>query len=161
LNVVPLRVPPLRERKEDLAQLAAYFLAEIAERSGRRALVLADDGLEILKTLDFPGNVRQLKNLLEGAHVFADGPSIGRAELERILEAGPALSSPPSAARAGAQDPFDVATFEDFKNVSEALYFQKKLAENGGNVKRTAELLGMQRSHLYKKLDRYGLKGSG
>ena len=58
----------------------------------------------------------------------------------------------------GGHDPNDAATFEEFKNLSEKLFFERRLARNDGNIKRTAEELGMQRSHLYKKLDRYGLR---
>ena len=102
--------------------------------------------------------MRQLRNLLEGADVFANGTSITRGNLESILEGGPALSAVPTGRIAGADDPFHCETFEEFKNVSEKLFFQSKLDENNGNVKRTAERLGMQRSHLYKKLDRYELR---
>jgi DNA-binding NtrC family response regulator len=159
LNVVPLRVPSLRERPEDIPLLAAHFLERIARRQGRSPLVLDEAAAAFLSSLPFPGNVRQLKNLLEAAFVFAgDSDVLQRADLESLLENGPALSAPPSAARLGQDDPFASSNFEDFKNASEALYFKLKLEENGGNVKRTAERLGMQRSHLYKKLDRYGLK---
>ncbi|MBL8861821.1 MAG: sigma-54-dependent Fis family transcriptional regulator [Planctomycetes bacterium] len=167
LNVVPLRVPALRERREDVPALAAHFLREIAARSGRTPLALRPEALELLRGLDWPGNVRQLKNLLEGAAVFASGPELARSDLEAMLENGPGLAAvPPSAAVGYAtapggpkpDDPFAAETFEDFKNRSEMLFIQRKLAENGGNVKRTAERLGMQRSHMYKKLDRYGLK---
>ncbi len=158
LNVVPLSVPPLRERREDVPTLAAHFLRQIAERTGRAVPPLEKGALDLLASLDFPGNVRQLRNLLEGACVLSDGPSITRADLERILENGPALAPPAVAAAAAGSNPFDTATFEEFKDSSEALFFQRKLTENGGNVKRTAELLGMQRSHLYKKLARYGLR---
>ncbi len=157
LSVIPLRVPPLRERRADVAPLARRFLEEVAERTGRRPRALDDDALRLLEGLSFPGNVRQLRNLMEAANVLAED-GIGRADLERILESGPALSAPGGADSAGGEDPFDAPSFEDFKNQSEALFFRRKLAENDGNVKRTAELLGMQRSHLYKKLDRYGLK---
>jgi two-component system nitrogen regulation response regulator NtrX len=158
LNVVPLRVPPLRERREDIPVLARHFLQEIARRTGRRPRDLEPDALALLSELSFPGNVRQLKNLIEAAHVFAEG-AIGRADLERILANGPALSGAGRAAGGEAgSDPFGAETFEQFKNDSEAAFFRLKLAENEGNVKRTAERLGMQRSHLYKKLDRYGLK---
>ena len=102
--------------------------------------------------------MRQLRNLLEGACVLAAGPAITRADLERILENGPALSAPATASGIGADDPFQAPTFEEFKDRSEAAFFARKLAANGGNIKRTAEELGMQRSHLYKKLDRYGLR---
>ncbi len=159
LNVVPLRVPALRERPEDVPALARRFLAELASRSGRAPLVLDDEAMALLISLPYPGNVRQLRNLLEGASVLADGPTITRATLEGILEGGAALSVPPTAsALPAADDPFGAPTFEQFKDRSEALFIRRKLAENDGNIKRTAELLGMQRSHLYKKLDRYGLR---
>ena len=160
LNVVPLRVPPLRERIEDVPLLAKKFLAEIAQRTGRSPHALEPAAVELLMSLDYPGNVRQLKNLLEGASVFAKAADISRANLEQILAGGPALATvPPASARfAPGVDPFACPTFEEFKNQSEMLFIQLKLAENEGNVKRTAERLGMQRSHLYKELDRYGLK---
>lgn len=157
LNVVPLRVPSLRERPEDIPVLAAHFLRELGSRVGRVPHALADDTLALLATLEFPGNVRQLRNLLEGASVLAEGPTLSRADLERILENGSARSTPTRAV-ASSSDVFATATFEEFKDRSEAEFFRRKLAENDGNVKRTAELLGMQRSHLYKKLERYGLK---
>jgi two-component system, NtrC family, nitrogen regulation response regulator NtrX len=160
LNVVPLRVPPLRERLEDVPLLARKFLEHIASRAGRSAHVLAPGATELLMSLDYPGNVRQLKNLLEGASVFAQGPEITRADLEQILAGGQALTPIPSAAErfSPGADPFACATFEEFKEKSEMLFIQLKLSENEGNVKRTAERLNMQRSHLYKKLDRFGLK---
>jgi two-component system nitrogen regulation response regulator NtrX len=158
LNVVPLRIPPLRERLEDVPALARAFLQEIAARSGRAPRSLEPAAETLLRTLDFPGNVRQLKNLLEGADVFAQGAEITREDLERLLADGPGLAPSPTGSPASGSDPFASPTFEEFKNASEALFFRRKLAENEGNVKRTAERLGMQRSHLYKKLERYGLK---
>jgi len=160
LNVVPLHLPPLRERPEDVPALARHFLSEIGSRSGRAARSLAPQALALLGGLDWPGNVRQLRNLLEGANVFAQGSEITRADLEQILETGPGLAAPASVlpAQSTGADPFRAQTFEEFKDASEKLFIQRKLAENEGNVKRTAEQLGMQRSHLYKKLDRFGLK---
>ncbi|HVS19271.1 MAG TPA: sigma-54 dependent transcriptional regulator [Planctomycetota bacterium] len=158
LNVVPLRVPALREHPGDIQALCEHFLRRIAERTGRAVFALEDGALEFLRSLDWPGNVRQLRNLLEGACVLADGTSIARADLERILENGPALSSATAAVVDKIGDPFRAASFEEFKDRSEALFFSRQLAERGGNIKRTAEELGMQRSHLYKKLDRYGLR---
>jgi len=158
LNVVPLHVPPLRERAGDISLLSEHFLREIAQRTGRRSLRLSSDARKLLETQSFPGNVRQLRNQIEAAHVFADGEEIGAADVERILENGRGLNPPARAGGSSGEDPFDAPTFEEFKNQSEALFFRRKLAENDGNVKRTAEHLGMQRSHLYKKLDRYHLK---
>ncbi|MFT5462289.1 MAG: two-component system nitrogen regulation response regulator NtrX [Planctomycetota bacterium] len=156
LNVVPLHVPALRERLEDVPLLAERFLELIATRTGRAAPPINPDALEILGSLPYPGNVRQLKNLIEAAHVFADDAITG-ADVQRILNNGPSLSSPRNGT-SETEDPFAAETFEAFKNESEALFFRRKLEENSGNVKRTAEQLSMQRSHLYKKLDRYDLK---
>jgi len=158
LNVVPLRIPPLRERREDILPLAHHFLEAAATRAGRRAHVLSEAAAARLESLDYPGNVRQLKNLLEGACVFADDATLEAADVDRILEAGPAMASPSGAYDSAETDPFQARTFEEFKDKSEALFFRQKLEANGGNVKRTAEELGMQRSHMYKKLDRYGLR---
>ncbi len=158
LNVVPLVVPPLRERREDILPLAEHFMARSAARVGRSPLKLAKDTQERLMTLDYPGNVRQLKNLLEGASVFAEGEALRALDLEHILTAGPAMSAP-ELVDSPTNNPFQATTFEEFKDRSEALFFRRKLEEFGGNVKRTSEQLGMQRSHLYKKLDRYGLRG--
>ncbi len=160
LNVVPLHLPPLRERREDVPALARHFLAQIGSRSGRAARSLAPQALALLASLDWPGNVRQLRNLLEGANVFAQGSEITRADLQQLLETGPGLAPPASAPVSPARtaDPFAARSFEEFKDLSEKLFIELKLAENEGNVKRTAEQLGMQRSHLYKKLDRFGLK---
>jgi len=157
LDVVPLRVPPLRERRQDIAALSAHFLAQIAERTGFSPRGLAPEAVRRLESLDYPGNVRQLRNLLEGAGVFAQGQELSAADLDQILAGGPAMSSP-TASLLGGTDPFQSPTFEQFKDASEALFFRLKLEENDGNVKRTSERLGMQRSHLYKKLDRYGLR---
>ncbi len=158
LNVVPLRVPPLRERMEDLPALAEYFLADVAARQGRTPYELAQDALEFLRGLEYPGNVRQLRNLIEGGCALAPTSVITRADLEPIAGNGVGLFAHSGAALGGASDPFQAQTFEEFKDKSEALFIQLRLAKNGGNVKRTAEELGMQRSHLYKKLDRYGLR---
>ncbi|MBM3976791.1 MAG: sigma-54-dependent Fis family transcriptional regulator [Planctomycetes bacterium] len=159
LNVIPLRVPSLRDRIADIGPLAEQFLRQIGERSGRAARTLSADAIAYLGSLSWPGNVRQLRNAIEAAYVFAEGDEIARADLEQVFENGPALAAPKTAAALPAgEDPFRAPTFEEFKNQSEALFIRLKLAENDGNVKRTAEQLGMQRSHMYKKLERYGLK---
>ncbi len=158
LNVVPLSLAPLRERREDILPLAAHFLERAAARAGRAPLELSKEAVQLLESLEYPGNVRQLKNLLEGASVFSDGEELRAQDLEHILSAGPAMSSPGTPITRGADDPYGAQTFEEFKDRSEALFFRQKLESYGGNVKRTAEELGMQRSHLYKKLERYGLR---
>ncbi|MDP6408703.1 MAG: sigma-54 dependent transcriptional regulator [Planctomycetota bacterium] len=159
LNVVPLHVPPLTERRRDIGPLARHFLDQIAERTGFSQRDLSAEAIERLESLAYPGNVRQLRNLLEGASVFATGPELGLDDLDQILAAGPGTATPDDAHTKAGADPFGAPTFEEFKDASEALFFRLKLDENDGNIKRTAERLGMQRSHLYKKLDRYHLRG--
>ena len=158
LNVVPLRVPALRERAEDVPLLVQYFLESIAERTGRSPQQIDEAALKLLAEQPWPGNVRQLRNVLEGASVFGDGEVIARADIEEVLASGPSLTPSTYAPGSGGSDPFSVQTFEEFKEVSEALFFRQKLAHYEGNIKKTAEELGMQRSHLYKKLDRYRLR---
>jgi two-component system nitrogen regulation response regulator NtrX len=160
LAVVPLFVPPLRERKEDLPALARHFLAQVAARDGRLPQALSAEAADLLAEEEWPGNVRQLKNLLEAAVVLCDEPEIGRAQLEELLAPARAgrASARPGSQSDGAEQAFAAETFEEFKDRSERLYLARKLAENEGNVKRTAERLGMQRSHLYKKIERHGLR---
>jgi two-component system nitrogen regulation response regulator NtrX len=158
LNVVPFEVPALRDHREDVASLADHFLAQMAERTGRAPLALTPEAVQQLMQHEWPGNVRQLRNLLEGAAVFSDDGVIGLKEIEHMLAAGPSLNPPPSAHDSAREDPYEAGTFEEFKNLSEAHFFRMRLERNEGNIKRTAEELGMQRSHLYKKLDRYSLR---
>ncbi|HJM57817.1 MAG: Fis family transcriptional regulator [Planctomycetes bacterium] len=158
LNVVPFEVPALRDHREDVASLAEHFLAQMAERTGRAALALSSEAVQQLMQHEWPGNVRQLRNLLEGAAVFADDGVIGLKEIEHMLAAGPSLAPLASAHDSAREDPYEAGTFEEFKNLSEAQFFRMRLERNEGNIKRTAEELGMQRSHLYKKLDRYSLR---
>jgi two-component system nitrogen regulation response regulator NtrX len=158
LNVIPQQLMPLRSRREDILPLAKHFLGQAAERAGRHTRVLTPQAEQKLRELDYPGNVRQLKNLLEGACVFAAEDTLGVEDLDRILGMGPAMSTPSSNGVPGESNPSDAESFEAFKDLSEAAFFRRKLEENSGNIKRTAERLGMQRSHLYKKLDRYDLR---
>ena len=157
LNVVALEVPPLRSRPEDVPLIARHLLERQAERIGRSPLVLAADAEDALMSHPWPGNVRQLRNILEAAAIFCDDQRIVGEDIARVLANGPALT-PAGSANASEDSPFEAETFEQFKNEAEALFFERRLERNGGNVKRTAEGLGMQRSHLYKKLDRYGLR---
>ena len=156
LNVVTIEVPALRDRAEDIPLIARHLLERQAERIGRSPLSLSPDAEAALRAHGWPGNVRQLRNILEAAAIFSDEQRITGEDVARVLATGPALTS--SAAASDSDGPFEAATFEEFKNAAEALFFRRRLERNDGNVKRTAEELGMQRSHLYKKLDRYGLR---
>jgi two-component system nitrogen regulation response regulator NtrX len=151
LHVVRLHVPALRERLEDLPQLAGFFLEQACARNGLPVRTLQAPALDWLRGQAFPGNVRQLKNLLEGAAIVAEGPEITVADLQAML------AQPPGRA-AGAPDWFAYASLEEFRAATEKEFIRRKILENHGNIKRTAERIGIQRSNLYKRLDRYGLK---
>ena len=147
LNVIQLHLPPLRERREDVPVLANYFLDKLATARGvARVPVLAPETLEVLTRYDWPGNVRELENALERAAVLATGDTIGPQALpERVREA----PRPRLATEETAQNP----TME----VVERAYIQWVLQAEGGNKTRAAEVLGIDPSTLYRKLNRYGI----
>jgi len=149
LNVVPIRIPPLRERRSDIKLLAEYFLKEVAGELGRSPKKLAPDALGVLTDYAWPGNVRELRNLIERLCILTMGEVI-RAEdlppLELLREEDVR------------KDPFGLRTYQEFKDFMEKEYLVKKLRENNGNVSRTARQLDMQRSNLYKKLEKYGIE---
>jgi len=150
LNVVELRCPALRERRGDVALLAGAFLEEAIKRNGIAARSLSEAALEALARNDWPGNVRQLKNVVEHLAILAPDLVVTDADVARALGG----STTPTM-----EDPYrSVKTFEEFKDTAEREFLERRLLENNWNVKRTAELLGMQRSNLYKKIEKYQLK---
>lgn len=152
LHVVRVHLPPLRERPDDIAVLADHFLLAATKRNGLGQKRLAKPALAWLRGQAWPGNVRQLKNVLEGAAVLSDDTEIGVADLEGNAPPQPGRSSE------GQTDWFGYARLEDFRAATEKEFLRRKLLEFNGNIKRTAENIELQRSNLYKKLDRYGLK---
>jgi two-component system nitrogen regulation response regulator NtrX len=153
LNVVEIHLPPLHERREDVPLLARHFLTEACRRNEIATRKLAPECESWLSAQTYDGNVRQLRNLMERLAILANGDPIPAAEAQRLM-------SPRKAAEAaGSADPFsDCDTFEDFKNLSEKLFLERKLLENNGNIKRTAERLQMMRSNLYKKIEKHQLR---
>jgi len=153
LNVVPIQVPPLRERLEDIPLLMEYFLKDASVRNGvHPAPRVTDAAYEVLRKGTWPGNIRQLRNFVERLVILQSQPVIDAEDVESSMGKG----------ADSVWDLFDsVATFEEFKEKSERLFFRRKLEAHEWNVKRTADALGMQRSNLYKKIDRYGLKKPG
>ncbi len=152
LHVVRIHLPPLRERGEDIVALARHFLAAAAARNGLPARRLGKGAAPWLLAQPWPGNVRQLKNVLEGAAVLADATEVEAQDLAAVSTPGP------GAAAGGGTDWFAFERLEDFRAATEKEFLRRKLLEFGGNIKRTAERIELQRSNLYKKLDRYGLK---
>jgi two-component system nitrogen regulation response regulator NtrX len=155
LAVVPLRVPSLKERREDIAVLARYFLARSAETSGMPGRELSTDAVTTLQAYDWPGNVRQLRNLMDWLLIMAPGGPADpiRAEMlpPEIGSAAPALfNSDPSA---------DIMAMplREARDVFETQYLQAQLLRFGGNISRTAGFVGMERSALHRKLKQLGI----
>ncbi|MBI2677915.1 MAG: sigma-54-dependent Fis family transcriptional regulator [Candidatus Koribacter versatilis] len=147
LNVIPFFVPPLRERKEDIPLLARYFLKEFAQTYGRRAREITDDAIETLARYAWPGNVRELRNVIE--RIVIMNPAAGKLDRKHL---------PPLVYRDGSKRPGgDFSTLHQARAAYERDYILKKLDENHGNVSRTAEVLGLERSHLYRKMKTLGI----
>ena len=147
LNVIPFQVPPLRERKEDIPALAAYFLAEFARSYGRRPKDLTPQALQLLREYHWPGNVRELRNLIERIVILNPQSRIDARNIPLQTNR-----------RAGADRANDrYGSLQDVREAAERDYIQKKLEEANGNVSRTAELLGLERSNLYRKMRSLGI----
>ena len=150
LNVVPLRVPALRERREDVPLLVRHFLAMLARQDGLAPREIDDSALQRLAELEWPGNVRELRNTVERLLILASGPRITLADVERLVGRR-ALES------GGLGSLTDIGTFEEFKYAAERAFLVAKLRQYDWNVSETARALDMPRSNLYKKIERYGL----
>ena len=150
LHVIRIHVPALRDRREDINELAHHFLGEACRRNGLKKRKLSAKAQSYLTSLAWPGNVRELKNLIEASAILADGPTIDADLLETMAVSA---SQPPAG-----EEMFSIETLEGFRATTEREFIRRKLSENSGNIKRTAERIKIQRSNLYKKLERYGLK---
>jgi two-component system nitrogen regulation response regulator NtrX len=147
LNVIPFSVPPLRERKEDVPMLARHFLKEFSGQYGRRPREMTDDAIETLMRYSWPGNVRELRNVME--RIVIMNPTTTRFERKHL----PPLVYRDGSRRAGG----DFLTLHQARTAYERDYILKKLDDNHGNISRTAEVLGLERSHLYRKMKALGI----
>jgi two-component system nitrogen regulation response regulator NtrX len=149
VNVIPLHVPPLRERREDVPLLAAHFLKELDQEGPPKTFTPL--ALEALSRLPWPGNVRELKNLVWRLAILAPAPVIDLEDLD--------LST--SGLKADSGDPAGLLLLSSFKEARAAFekeFLRQKLAECQGNVSLLAEKTGLERSHLYRKLKAHGLE---
>jgi two-component system nitrogen regulation response regulator NtrX len=148
LNVIPFFVPPLRERKEDIPLFARYFLKELAATYGRRPREITDEAIELLMRYSWPGNVRELRNVIE--RIVIMNPTTTRFDRKHL---------PPLVYRDGNRraSGSEFSTLHQARDAYERDYILKKLDENHGNVSRTSEVLGLERSHLYRKMKTLGI----
>jgi two-component system nitrogen regulation response regulator NtrX len=153
LNVVPIHVPPLRERREDIPLLIEHFLLQFAGHDGVAARKIEPAAVERLSSQDWPGNVRELRNTIERLLILATGPRIILADVERLGAERHAPSS--TGSWLGALE--SSRTFEEFKLAAERAFLAAKLREHDWNVSETARALDMPRSNLYKKIERHQL----
>ncbi len=160
LNVLPIRVPPLRERVEDVPELALHFLRHYAKRAGKAVATLDDDALVLLKAYPWPGNIRQLENVIERAVVIADGAAITPAELPPELQqfGADAAAGGDGGPAAFADPPHGMADeYRAERGRRERERLVRALAAAGGNKAEAARALGIARSTLLSRLRRFGL----
>jgi two-component system, NtrC family, nitrogen regulation response regulator NtrX len=148
LNVIPFSVPPLRERQEDIPLLARHCLKEFSATYGRRPREISDDAIETLMRYSWPGNVRELRNVIE--RIVIMNPTTTRFERKHL----PPLVHRDGSRRFGGTE---FSTLHQARAAYERDYILKKLDENHGNISRTAEVLGLERSHLYRKMKTLGI----
>jgi len=162
LNVVPIHVPALRERRGDIAQLVAHFGAELTQRGGLPAKEFAAAAIERLTAHDWPGNIRELKNAGERLLILATGATVTQNDVERLVGKGEGGRGRGTASLGGGDAAWlRAGTFEEFKQAAERAFLVGKLQEHDWNVSETARTLQMPRSNLYKKIERYGLARGG
>ena len=151
LNVVPIQVPPLRERREDIPMLVRHFIDTAIEEQRLPPRTVTTDALERLERMEWSGNVRELRNTVERLLILARTNEISVADVDRLVggaaQSGGSLSG----------DLLSAPTFAEFKDRAERAFILAKLREHDWNVSETARAVDMPRSNLYKKIERYGL----
>jgi two-component system nitrogen regulation response regulator NtrX len=153
LNVVPIFVPPLRDRQEDIPLLADHFMAMLAREYGRRPKTFEADAIIALKQYAWPGNVRELRNVVERLMIMVPGDRISSRDLSFLDQT--LTSGAPAYAPGAASTPLHEA-----RDRFERDYIMRALAGQQGNISRTAEVLGIERSNLYRKMRSFGIASS-
>lgn len=152
LNVVPIHLPPLRERREDIPLLVRHFLEVMSSRDGLPPRGVSEEAMDLLSGLEWPGNVRELRNTVERLLILAPSDTITRADVEQLAIGRPEGRSPGDASLFGA------GTFADFRDQAERAFLLHRLREHDWNVSEVARVLDMPRSNLYKKIEKFGLR---
>jgi DNA-binding NtrC family response regulator len=152
LNVIPIHVPPLRERRQDIPVICNYVLEKQAKRNGVPAKAFTPDAMDLLRQYDWRGNVRELYNVIERLLILASGPKIEGRDVELFVTP----YSRKSDAIGGLLEKYN--DFSEFRDMAEKLFIERKLQQFDWNISRTAEEIGIQRSHLYNKISKYGIE---
>ncbi len=157
LNVIPLDVPPLRERPDDVPVLVRHFFEEFSREYGQKPKAVDDEALALFQRYRWPGNVRELRNVIERLIIMTPGARITAADVPPPLSSG----SPARAASgsSGAVPPaLEYAALKDARAAFEREFITRKLKEHGGNVSRTADAIGVERSNLHRKMKALGIE---
>lgn len=150
LNVIPCHVPALRERGNDIQSLITHFSEQFAKEGGYRHKIFSDQAIAKLKAYTWPGNVRELRNFIERIYILTPGEHVDVVDLKFA-----GLPGPGSTSDASADD--DLSNFREARAKFEKEYLLRKIAENKGNISKTAESIGLERSYLHRKIKGYGI----
>jgi len=148
LNVVPIYIPPLRERKEDIPGLIKYFIEEFSKEKGWKVKTLDNQAMKILQDYDWPGNVRELRNAVERLMIMTVNEVITLSDIESTGIIGKSTKE---------ESYFKYKTLREAKDAFERDFLIRKLKENKWNMTKTAEIIGIERSNLYKKIKSLGI----
>ncbi len=149
LNVIPIYIPPLRERTEDIPVLARHFVKQICVKNNFPLKELDTDAVEFLKTLPWTGNVRELRNFIERLVIMVPGEKLTLSDVKKYAPVG----------EHDTDDLLNVTnSFQEFKEKAEKKFIIKQLEAHNWNISKTAEALDIQRSHLYNKMKKYGIE---
>jgi two-component system nitrogen regulation response regulator NtrX len=157
LNVVPIRVPALSERREDIPELIGYFMEQISTATGLPRRIIAESAMAVLQTHDWPGNVRQLRNNVERLMILTGGSP--EAEITTDLLPQEIGTGAPSTPAGGGGEKLLGLPLRDARELFEREYLIAQINRFGGNISRTAEFIGMERSALHRKLKSLGIGG--
>ena len=144
LNVIPILVPPLRERKEDIPLLVDYFLDSFAGEYGKKSKKISPEALKMIEAYDWPGNIRELRNVIERLVIMTPSDTITAKNLLIVEQSS--------------QDYLSYKTMKEARDAFEKDFIAKRLEENNWNISKTAEILQMERSNLHKKIKAYNIK---
>ncbi|AMR34604.1 Fis family transcriptional regulator [Mucilaginibacter sp. PAMC 26640] len=157
LSVILIHVPPLTERRDDIALLTQAFLDEICNEYGMPTKRISDSALEALKALPWTGNIRELRNMVERLIILSD-KTITDGDVKAFANPSAPVAITATAAAAPQTDFDQFTNFQEYKDFAEREYIKFKLEKNNWNVSKTADDIDIQRSHLYSKIEKFGLK---